>query len=79
MSSDYISTLAENIRKNEECKEFMANNPDPRHQYRATYKLLGSTYSEIVMAFDAAEAERHVKKQCSLVGIYPQNIDIERV
>lgn len=76
-SKDYIPTEAETALERENLKQFMSDNPDPRHSYKATYRMLGIEYTENVMAFNAAEAEKHVKQQCSMVGIYPQNIMIE--
>lgn len=76
-NKDYIPTEAEHIAAVESQKAYQAEHADPRHSYKATYTLLGRPYSEIVMAFTADEAERHVKQQCSMVGVYPIDITIE--
>lgn len=76
-TKDYIPTLTESTAEYEKRMEYMKNTPDPRHSYKAVYTINNQLYSEIVMAYNADEAEKHVKQQCSMVGIYPYDLKIE--
>jgi len=78
-SDDYIPYACEIEAAREEARARVKGKPDPRHKYSAKYKVNGTELNEVVMAFNAKEAEAHLRQQLSLVGWIPADLEIKSI
>jgi len=77
VSDDIIPNEADYQNRLAEMKEWQQTHTDPRHKYVATYTLMGTKRSEDVFALNAEEAEKHVKAQWAMLGIYFTDLEIK--